>query len=57
MMQNYLRQAAFGALSMNMLEHFAAQPHLMIHATCVPMVSLLLTIMNHTMMETRVRMC
>jgi hypothetical protein len=54
-MQNYLRRAAFGALNMKKLGHYAAQPHLMIHAPCVPMVSLLLTIMNQTIMELRVQ--
>jgi hypothetical protein len=55
-MQHYLIRVAFGALNMkNQLDCFAAQPHLRIHAPCVPMVSLLLTIMNHTIMETRAR--
>jgi hypothetical protein len=55
-MQNYLRRTAFGALNMKKLDYIiAAQPHLLIHAQCVPIISLLLTIMNHTMMETRVR--
>jgi hypothetical protein len=54
-MQNYSKRAAFGALNMKNQLEFAAQPHLMIHAPCVPMVSLLLTIINHSMMDTRVR--
>jgi hypothetical protein len=58
-MQNYSRRAAFGALNMNMLDSYAAliplAQKIRIHAPCVPMVSLLLTIMNHTMMESRVR--
>jgi hypothetical protein len=52
-MQNYSKRAAFGALDLEKLDSFAAQPHLMIHAPCVPMVSLLLTIINH--LDTRAR--